>query len=165
MPEGGPSFGSGPSGIISALLRAAVGKNGLKRDRGRETMAAGTALISGVTGVVGARIARHLAGLGDWRAIGVSRRAPMGENRIAGIEYLALDLQDRAACAKAIGEVSGITHFFNAARFEHVTTQPEPIDINTGMFVNLLDALEQGGHPLQHVHLVQGTKYYGSTAG
>jgi len=128
-------------------------------------MAAGTALISGVTGVVGARIARHLAGLGDWRAIGVSRRAPMGENRIAGIEYLALDLQDRAACAKAIGEVSGITHFFNAARFEHVTTQPEPIDINTGMFVNLLDALEQGGHPLQHVHLVQGTKYYGSTAG
>ena len=128
-------------------------------------MAGETALVSGVTGVVGGRIARHLALLGGWRVIGVSRRPPAEEDRSAGVDYLSLDLQDRAACAKAIGALNGITHFFNAARFEHVTTQPEPIDINTAMFVNLLDALEQTGHPLRHVHLVQGTKYYGSAAG
>lgn len=128
-------------------------------------MAGGTALVSGVTGVVGARIAQHLVDLGGWRVIGLSRRPPGGQDRVAGVDYMALDLQDRAACAKAMAALQGVTHFFNAARFEHVTTQPEPIDINTAMFVNVLDALEQGGHPLRHVHLVQGTKYYGSTAG
>jgi nucleoside-diphosphate-sugar epimerase len=128
-------------------------------------MAGGTALISGVTGVVGARIATHLAALGDWRIVGVSRRIPAESERAVGVEYLSLDLTDRAACAKAIGSLNGITHLFNASRYEHTTTQPEPVNINTEMLLNLLDPLEQARHSLRHVHLVQGTKYYGSTVG
>ncbi|MPZ58946.1 MAG: NAD-dependent epimerase/dehydratase family protein [Rhizobiales bacterium] len=128
-------------------------------------MAGKTALVTGITGVVGYRIAAHLASLGGWRVIGVSRRVPAESRRVVGVDYVPLDLTDPAACAKTIGGLSGVTHFFNAARFEHTTTQPEPIDINTRMFVDVLDALEAGGHPLRHVHLVQGTKYYGSTAG
>jgi len=128
-------------------------------------MAGETALISGVTGVVGYRIAAHLSSLGGWRVVGISRGIPVESRRVAGVDYVPLDLNDRAACAKTIAGLNGVTHFFNAARFEHSTTQPEPIDINTQMFVNVLDALEETRHPLRHVHLVQGTKYYGSTIG
>ena len=128
-------------------------------------MAGETALVSGVTGVVGARIAGHLAALGGWRIVGLSRRVPEASQRVAGVEYLSVDLTDFAACAKVIGGLKNVTHLFNASRYEHTTTQPEPADINTRMFLNLLDSLEQAGHPLRHVHIVQGTKYYGSTAG
>lgn len=123
-----------------------------------------TALISGVTGVVGSRIATYLASRGGWRIVGVSRRIPAVNERAAGVEYLSLDVTDYAACAKAVGSLTNVTHFFNASRYEHTTTAPEPADINTRMFLNLLDPLESG-HPLRHVHIVQGTKYYGSTVG
>ena len=126
-------------------------------------MADRVALIAGATGIVGWRIATQLAAHGGWRVLGVSRRPP--DERPAGIEFIPLDLTDREACAKTIAGLQGITHFFNASRYEHTTTKPEPVDINTQMFLNLLDPLEQCGHPLQHVHLVQGTKYYGSTIG
>ncbi|MBX9840791.1 MAG: SDR family oxidoreductase [Xanthobacteraceae bacterium] len=128
-------------------------------------MAAGTALISGVTGVVGARIASHLASIGGWHVIGLSRRIPAVSERVAGVDYLSLDATDDAACAKVLGDLSGVTHFFNAARYDHTTTQREPADVNTRMFLNVLDQLEPRGRPLRHVHLVQGTKYYGSTEG
>lgn len=128
-------------------------------------MAELTALISGVTGVVGARIASHLAETRRWRVIGLSRHLPADSARIAGVDYLPLDLKDRAACAELMRAQQGINHFFNAARYDHTTTAPEPVDVNTNMFLNLLDSLEGAGHPLRHVHLVQGTKYYGSTMG
>ncbi len=127
-------------------------------------MADRTALISGVTGVVGARIASQLAQTGGWKIYGISRRVPGEDSRLDGVEYIALDLNDRAKCAKIVAEMSGVTHFFNASRYQHTTTEPEPVDINTQMFLNLLDPLD-ATHPLRHVHLVQGTKYYGSTAG
>lgn len=127
-------------------------------------MADQTALISGATGVVGARIASQLAQKGDWKVYGISRSVPSESNRAPGVEYIALDLNDRAACAKMIAGLSNVTHFFNASRHQQTTTEPEPIDINTQMFLNLLDPLD-AQHPLRHVHIVQGTKYYGSTAG
>ncbi|MDO8876756.1 MAG: SDR family oxidoreductase [Pseudolabrys sp.] len=128
-------------------------------------MVGDTALITGVTGVVGYRIAANLAARGGWRVIGLSRSRPADGRRLPGVEYISLDLTDRSACAKTFAGMSGITHFFNAARYEHTTTKPEPVDINTDMFLNVLDAVEAAGHPLRHVHLVQGTKYYGSTVG
>lgn len=127
-------------------------------------MAQQTALISGVSGVVGARIATQLAKTGAWNVYGVSRRVPEKDTRMDGVHYLALDLTDRAQCAKVVAEVPAVTHLFNASRYPHTTTESEPIDINTQMFLNLLDPLD-GQHPLKHVHIVQGTKYYGSTAG
>ena len=127
-------------------------------------MADQTALISGVTGVVGARVASQLAQMGDWTLYGISRSVPNKDNRIPSVDYIALDLNDRAACAKLVAGLSEVTHFFNASRYQHITTQPEPIDINTQMFLNLLDPLD-AKHPLRHVHIVQGSKYYGSTAG
>lgn len=127
-------------------------------------MAGNAALVTGVTGVVGARIAAQLATAGNWLVNGVSRRIPAESERIPGVKYISLDATDRAACAKALGAMPGITHLFNASRYQHTTTQPEPADINTEMFLNVLDPLDDAG-ALRHVHIVQGSKYYGSTLG
>ncbi len=122
------------------------------------------ALVSGATGVVGRRLCIHLAAQGR-EVIGLSRRPPAENARAAGVSYLPLDLTDRAACAEALGAHAGITHYFHAARYDHVTTAPEPADVNTAMLVNVLDAIETPRHALHHVHLVEGTKYYGSNLG
>lgn len=128
-------------------------------------MARNVAIIAGVSGVVGTRLAEELARSGDWRVIGCARRIPSPENRIAGVDYAAIDLSDIAACETLAREIAGVTHLFYAARAEYVTGTREAADINTVMLRNILDAIEGAGHPLQHVHMVQGTKYYGSTEG
>jgi nucleoside-diphosphate-sugar epimerase len=123
------------------------------------------ALISGVTGVVGERVAAQLMNEGGWDVVGLSRRVPAENNRVVGVNYIAIDIKDRAACDREFGSQFGVTHFISAARYDHTTTMPEPIDVNTAMFANVIDALEAGKNPLRHVHIVQGTKYYASTVG
>ncbi|MFZ4807683.1 MAG: NAD-dependent epimerase/dehydratase family protein [Hyphomicrobiaceae bacterium] len=126
-------------------------------------MAQNVALISGATGVVGHRLAAHLAGQPDWRVIALSRRPP----RVAldGVRYVAVDLTDRQSTREALAGVAGVSHLFHAARYDHATDRPEPADVNAAMLVHLLEALEAPGHALCHVHLVQGSKYYGSQLG
>lgn len=123
-----------------------------------------TALISGVTGVVGARLATQLTQDKNWNVIGLSRRIPDANSRALGVDYRAIDVNDRTGCESLVSKLPEITHFFNASRYQHSTTEPESIEINTDMFLNLLEPLD-AQHPLQHVHLVQGSKYYGSTIG
>ena len=53
---------------------------------------------------------------------------------------------------------------FYAGRYDHPEGVPEPVDINTAMLVNLINALEPIA-PLQHVHAVHGSKYYGHQLG
>jgi len=121
------------------------------------------ALISGVTGVVGRRLALHLAALPDWRVIGFARRAAAAD--LPGVEVHSVDLTSRDAIRAAIARCAGISHIFHCARYDHSTDRPEPVDINTAMLVELVEAVEDAGHPLAHVHLVQGSKYYGSNLG
>lgn len=116
-------------------------------------------VVTGATGVVGARVAEALVAAGDWRVIGLSRRLPA--IHVAGVEYLSLDLSDPASCRQAAGALQGATHLFYAARYPFVTGQAEDTEANTAMLRNLLNALEQTHNPLAHVHLVHGTKYYG----
>ena len=123
------------------------------------------ALVAGATGVVGARLARELVQSGDWQVIGCSRAIPANEGRISGVDTVTLDLANKKDCRQLASDSSGITHLFYAARADFVTGRPEAADINTIMFSNILDALEEAGHPLQHIHMVHGTKYYGSTEG
>lgn len=123
------------------------------------------ALITGVTGVVGTRLAQELALSGNWSVIGCARAIPADESRISGVDYVAIDLTDTKACQQLASGIDGVTHLFYAARADFVTGVHEAADINTVMFRNILEAIEQAGHPLQHVHMVHGTKYYGSTEG
>ena len=128
-------------------------------------MAQKVAIVAGASGVVGTRLSQELARSGEWRVIGCGRRLPAAEFRIAGVDYVAIDLADSAMCRKLASSVEGVTHLFYAARADFVTGQHEAADTNTVMFRNILDAIEAAGQPLQHVHMVHGTKYYGSTEG
>lgn len=123
------------------------------------------ALVTGATGVVGARLVQELAQSGDWQVIGCARALPPAESRVSHVDYVVVDLADAKACMQLASDISGITHLFYAARADFVTGRHEAADINTVMFRNILEAIEQAGHPLQHVHMVHGTKYYGSTEG
>lgn len=121
------------------------------------------ALIAGATGVVGRRLAQHLAAQPGWRAIGLARRVPSEPAR--GYELRPVDLSDpRAVHALAPG-LAGVTHLFYCARYSHSKAEPEPIDLNRDMLRHLVEALEAFSRDLRHVHIVQGSKYYGSELG
>src|SRR5206468_9819278 len=53
-----------------------------------------------------------------------------------------------------------VTHVFYTARAQHGETGVESVEDNVAMLRNLLDAIEPVAE-LAHIHLVQGTKYYG----
>lgn len=126
------------------------------------TEAQRVALVSGATGVVGRRLAEHLARQPHWRVIGIARHAP---DTSGPIEWLPLDLTDTLAVRAAAPSFSPVTHIFHCARYIHSTTAVEPIEPNLAMLRNLVDATERSSNALEHVHLVQGSKYYGSELG
>ncbi len=119
-----------------------------------------TAVVAGVSGIVGRAIAGRLIGDG-WRVLGLSRRAPAPV--IPGLEHVAVDLGDRDACRDALAG-TGASHAIYAGR----APDPDPAveaARNTAMLVNMVEGLEAGGAPLVHVLLVHGTKWYGSQLG
>lgn len=118
------------------------------------------ALVTGATGVVGRNLIRHLCGLPGWEVIAVSRRKP----DIDGVRHLPLDLLDRGECAAKLGGLSGVTHLFHTAYIEFPSTA-DMCAPNLAMLANALEAVEPVARGLEHVHVVQGTKYYGSHLG
>jgi nucleoside-diphosphate-sugar epimerase len=125
-------------------------------------MARRCALIPGVTGVVGRPLARYLATQPDWQVIGLARRPP---SESPGFPVIAVDLTDAADCRAKLAGVGEVTHVLYSARAPHVASTKEPIDVNLAMLRNVLDGIEPAAHGLEHVHLVQGSKYYGSDLG
>lgn len=121
-----------------------------------------TAVVAGVSGIVGRAIAGRLLAEG-WRVVGVSRRPPAPA--IPGLEHLALDLGDGAACRAALAATAaGASHAIYAGR----APDPDPAveaARNTAMLVHLVEGLEAAGAPLAHVLLVHGSKWYGSHLG
>lgn len=119
------------------------------------------ALIAGATGIVGARIAERLRSTG-WRVTGLCRRLP---ERDPGYELISVDLTDANSCREQLSGLTSITHVFYAARYDHPEGQPESVDVNATMLMNVAEAIEPVATDLQHVHLVHGTKYYGHMLG
>jgi nucleoside-diphosphate-sugar epimerase len=117
------------------------------------------ALVTGATGVVGRNLIRHLNELAGWEVIGVSRRKPD-----ARCTHVAADLLDRADCDAKLGGLAQVTHLFHAAYAERPTLA-ELCEPNRAMLANALEAIEPAASGLQHVHIMQGTKYYGSHLG
>lgn len=120
------------------------------------------ALVSGASGVVGRRLAAHLAQQGTWRVLGIARRR---QSLSAGIDMLPLDLTDAGAVHAAAERFNGATHIFHCARYTFAESTTEPIGPNLDMLRNLVVATESVSPSLQHVHLVHGSKYYGSDLG
>ena len=125
-------------------------------------MARYCALVAGASGVVGRGLVRYLARQNDWEVIGVARRAPAAP---LGCSLVQVDLADAAACRAQLGELRLVTHVLYCGRAAHTAAGKEPIDLNLVMLRNLLDALEPAAPGLQHVHLLQGSKFYGSDLG
>jgi nucleoside-diphosphate-sugar epimerase len=112
-----------------------------------------SALIAGVSGIVGNNLARHLAGQG-WAVAGLARRPPQD---IAGIAPVAADLLDPDGLRAALRDARP-SHVFITTWLRQ-PTEAENIRVNAAMVRNLLDAVRPGGG-VRHVALVTGLKHY-----
>src|SRR5712672_1316936 len=95
------------------------------------------ALVIGPTGATGGPIAAALARHQGWRVYGMSRSAPPG--------------------------IDPITHAFFAARAPFREGGVEDVEGNLAMLATTLDAVETPS--LEHVHLLEGIKWYGMHLG
>ncbi|WP_375459947.1 SDR family oxidoreductase [uncultured Enterovirga sp.] len=120
-----------------------------------------TALIAGATGAVGRGLTESLAASADWDVIALARK-PVD---VPGTRFIGVDLTREAECRERLAGLSEITHVFFTARFDHEAGQPEPIETNLAMLRHVMDAVEPAATGLRHVHLVHGTKWYGSQLG
>ena len=120
-----------------------------------------TALVVGVHGVIGGRLAEHLVASPDWDVIGVSRR---GDTDTPGLRHVAVDLTDARAAREVLGALPEITHVFYAA-FQDRPTWAELVAPNLAMLTNTVDAVDRTARELRHVSLMQGYKVYGAHLG
>jgi nucleoside-diphosphate-sugar epimerase len=112
-----------------------------------------TALIAGVTGIVGNNLARQLVSNG-WEVHGLARRA---SNNIEGVNFIAADLLDPTSLRAALANLKP-SHVFITTWLRQ-PTEAENIRINSAMVRNLLDAVSPA-ESLSHVALVTGLKHY-----
>lgn len=112
-----------------------------------------SALIAGVSGIVGNNLARHLLRQG-WQVSGLARRPPAD---IEGLQPVAADLLDAAGLRNAM-EPLRPSHVFITTWLRQ-PTEAENIRVNAAMVRNLLDAVRPGGS-VGHVALVTGLKHY-----
>ena len=120
-----------------------------------------TALVTGASGLAGSYMLAHLLEQGDCDIVAVSRRKP----QISGnYRHISADLLDLADCRAKLGANTNITHVFYLA----ITERADPgelVSANTSMFVNLVKSVEAASPALEHVHLSQGTRWYGNHLG
>jgi nucleoside-diphosphate-sugar epimerase len=112
-----------------------------------------TALIVGISGIVGGNLADLLVAEEDWTIYGLARRPGQRERIIP----IAVDLQDAAAVRTSLKDVKP-THIFLATWLRQ-PTEAENIRVNAGMVHNVLDAVSRA-ESVQHVALVTGLKHY-----
>ena len=121
-----------------------------------------TALVVGPTGATGGPIVRALAERGGWRVYGMSRTRPQDE---APFIHLAADLGDPDSCARALADIEPVTHAFFAARAPFREGGVEDVEGNVALLAAMLDALAMRSDRLEHVHLLEGIKWYGMHLG
>ena len=105
-------------------------------------MTSRTALVTGASSGIGAAVAEALVARG-WRVYGTSRDPDSIKERIPGVEYLALDLNDAAsieACATAAGAVDVLVN--NAGESQSGPLEELPMDAVERLFrVNVFSAV------------------------
>ena len=120
-----------------------------------------TAVVVGATGVVGRHLMRHLCDIGGWRVVGLSRREP---ELPPGAEWIGADLLDAGQARDKLAPLGDATHLFYGGLVDapNVATNVGP---NLALLVNAVEGLEAAAPGLQHVSLIEGTKWYGSHLG
>ncbi|HMG01914.1 MAG TPA: SDR family oxidoreductase [Edaphobacter sp.] len=113
-----------------------------------------TALIAGVTGIVGRNLAEELAARGDeWRIFGLSRKPAV----IDGVEPVSADLTSPDSLRSALAAIKP-THVF-LSTWMRQSSEAENIKVNSALVRNLLDAIRPHDS-VEHVALVTGLKHY-----
>ncbi|MBB5316417.1 SDR family oxidoreductase [Tunturibacter empetritectus] len=112
-----------------------------------------TALIAGVTGIVGINLAQQLLANG-WQVHGLARRPA---NNIEGVNFIAADLLDPSALRSAVAGLKP-THLFLTTWLRQ-PTEAENIRVNSAMVRNILQAVSHT-KSVKHVALVTGLKHY-----
>ncbi len=112
-----------------------------------------TALIVGVSGMVGGNLANLLVTQDDWKVYGLARRP----GKLPGVTPVAVDIQDAAAVVEAVKNIHP-THVFLTMWLRHAT-ESENIRVNSAMVRNVLNAVSPA-KSVVHVGLVTGLKHY-----
>jgi nucleoside-diphosphate-sugar epimerase len=113
-----------------------------------------SALIVGVTGIVGENIADHLLKQGGWTIHGLARHTKTVQ---PGVKAIAADVNDADATRKALAGID-VSHVFYCS-WARRATEAENCAVNGAMIRNLLAAVEPAPS-LTHVALVTGLKHY-----
>jgi len=117
-----------------------------------------TAMVAGATGASAKRLVEILAADPRWSVIGLSRNAPPASPKM---RHAAVDLMDASDCRRRLASFADVTHLFYCARAKHGEGGSESVEDNVAMLQNVLDAIEAAAPGLQHVHIVEGAKWYG----
>lgn len=118
----------------------------------KEIHMAKTALVVGVSGIVGCATAQLLAEQG-WTVHGLARRP----NAQSGVHPVAVDLQDPFATAQALRGIDPDAVLITT--WLRQDSEAENIRVNSAMVRNLLNGLPKPGGS-RHVALVTGLKHY-----
>ncbi|MCO5608452.1 hypothetical protein L7F22_062662 [Adiantum nelumboides] len=130
----------------------------MKTDREKKV-----ALIAGVTGMVGASLAKLLlkndAGSFSWKVYGVSRHRVPTWMQEPPFHHICCDLLDCHQAMANLSPLSDVTHIFFVTWTSRDTEQENCVT-NTTMLKNLLEPLLKSCKNLQHVCLQTGIKHY-----
>ena len=124
-------------------------------------MARRVAFIAGASGHIGSQLVEELVGSGEWDVIGLSRT---GEKPSLGVRSVRADLLS-SEIAAAISELPKPTHVFYCARAPHREGAAEDVETNLAMLQHIVAACEIDNTSLEHVHIVEGGKWYGAHLG
>lgn len=111
--------------------------------------------------MVGANMAHLLDQQKDWDVVLVSRRAPNFKTKA---RHIACDMSDPRDCGKQLGKLANVTHVFYAGHATGIRWV-DKVAQDTDLFRNALTAIEPSATKLDHVCLLQGSKYYGRHLG
>lgn len=128
-------------------------------------MAQHVAVIAGATGAAAKQLVEILLADPAWEVVGLCRRPPALKRE--RLTFIACDLTDATSTRSALQRCPQATHVFYTARaqFSDATVGVEDVAGNRAMLQHLIDGAEAACPGLQHVHLVEGTKWYGMHIG
>ena len=126
-------------------------------------------VIAGASGLVGCALVKLFTTQPGWEVVAVSRRKPFVP--LGKAQHIAVDLLDRAECARIFGAMPDVTHIAYAALNEQMDDivggwrNSEQIGKNRAMLANLFDPLVAAARDFRHIAIVHGLKSYGNHAG
>lgn len=119
------------------------------------------ALVVGGSGIVGRAFLEEYHEHPDWRCIGVSRRVPRMETRA---KLLSIDVLDADAVQANREHFREVSHIFFTAYLKR-RSNTEEVQVNLDALKNVVGCVEAVSDRLQHVQLMQGSKWYGCHLG